>query len=128
MFFAEAMQAHVAWSNDFLEYVHGVRALDVSNAGRDDACRLGRLLSEQKDQFGATPEFVRVADLHRRFHTCAGAIVAALKADKSGDDLAPEIARYKEIQFHLFNALTALAKLVEPPPPEDEAESLFDEA
>jgi hypothetical protein len=70
-----ALHAHQQWKNRLQNAVKSGDILDVETIGRDDCCDLGKWLhSNGREHYGHAPEFIKLLDEHRNFHTVASIV------------------------------------------------------
>ncbi len=73
-----ALDAHMAWEKRLEDKIGGKNhePLDVATVGSDCNCTLGKwLYGSAKMQFGETPEYLELRQVHADFHLNAGEIV-----------------------------------------------------
>jgi methyl-accepting chemotaxis protein len=90
MDFNDAISRHVQWKSRLAAYIaRPDHSIDSAKLGREDQCELGRWLIGEGRRYAKNPEFAKLVDEHRRFHTAAADVVR--RAD-SGQRVTEEVA------------------------------------
>lgn len=86
-----AIDSHLRWKERLRDYItgHSAEALSMETVGRDDLCTLGLWLkSEGETHYGGTPVLEALRATHKRFHACAGEVLAMAGAGKREEALS----------------------------------------
>ena len=86
-----ALDAHIRWKERLQDYIqgHGDEDLRVESICRDDECALGVWLEgEGKEHYGQVPGFETLRQAHKRFHECAGKVLAVAQGGRLGEAMA----------------------------------------
>lgn len=101
-----AIESHRAWTAAFEAALEAGRATsEFSTCAYDDLCPLGKWLYSLDGEIKHSPRYLRVKDLHYRFHVEAGQVLTLLKADQLGAARQRLDADYALVSERLLQAL-----------------------
>lgn len=110
MDYKRAVYSHMAWIGDFKHRIGRGEIIEPEEAGRSDACEIGRWIGRQSDDYGDIPEFKAVCETHEAFHACvSSALEEAQKGDPGGAlDLLDESGLCVGLSRNLLDTLAVL--------------------
>ncbi|WP_454261209.1 CZB domain-containing protein [Pseudoxanthomonas mexicana] len=96
--------SHLKWKLRLKQQLGGKgEGLHATEVGHDALCQLGRWLQSAQSKIGHLPEYVRLKDLHARFHRCAADV---LRLHEQG---SPRAERVLESDFTVLTQQTVAA-------------------
>ncbi|WP_454259250.1 methyl-accepting chemotaxis protein [Pseudoxanthomonas mexicana] len=102
--FDDMIASHLKWKLRLKQQLGGNgEGLHATEVGHDALCQLGRWLQSAQSKIGHLPEYVRLKDLHARFHRCAADV---LRLHEQG---SPRAERVLESDFTVLTQQTVAA-------------------
>ncbi len=112
-----AFRVHNEWKNRLKQAAQSGEPLDVATIKRDDCCDLGQWLKgEGQLQYGRRPEFQKLLEKHRDFHTVAGIVASMInkKSVPNADAMLQGSTQFSSASTDVLVAIMALKSAVVP--------------
>lgn len=108
-----AIRAHMAWrlhiQDDVARYLHP----DIAKAGDQHACDLGHLIDDIQPEFGDTPEWQALSQVHVEFHQKARHLAILASEGREGEALDwIRAGAFTQLSFKLIASLLHLRDLL----------------